>query len=336
VSFQVLSSPPLELGGGTLKNVGDQTVYYRDELPVSSSVNDGSLAAGSSVTVTGSVWVVAGTGLRSALTFAPSVTETGGSGTGLPSGGSVGDVVVNTGSGTGAWTTPTDPTAADIAFTPTGTIASTDIQAAIAEVASEAAAGGSGNPSGTEIPSDRSWKAWTFPPVPSLPNYTVDAGYVIFAKIPIRTDFTAANLFYYKKDHAVTLSAGYMGIYSSTGTLLGKTADIHTSLVTGGDAKDDLSGDPATSGVNSHALVAESGQSLALTSGSFVIAAVLCVGSTGYQTVRIDGYGLTNGGLTGLSVNAWRTTNGKTTLPATISTASREAYMIGPIFLALS
>jgi hypothetical protein len=92
---------------------------------------------------------------------------------GLPAGGTVGDVVVNTAPGVGGWTTPTDPTPADIgaaaasdltahvndtadahdasaiSFVPTGTIAATDVQAAIAEVASEAGGGGGG---GIQVP----------------------------------------------------------------------------------------------------------------------------------------------------------------------------------------
>lgn len=40
-------------GGGTVINGGPSTVYYRDELPVTTTVNDGSLALGASVALTG-------------------------------------------------------------------------------------------------------------------------------------------------------------------------------------------------------------------------------------------------------------------------------------------
>jgi hypothetical protein len=67
-------------------------------------------------------WLYASSPDRYLRVYIPIPEATGGGGNGLPSGGSVGDVIVNTGSGTGDWVTPTDPTPADI-----GAVASDDV-----------------------------------------------------------------------------------------------------------------------------------------------------------------------------------------------------------------
>jgi hypothetical protein len=59
MSFQVSTQPlPVQVNGASLKNEGPGTLYYRDEAPVTSAVNDGSVAAGSAVTLAGTQYLV--------------------------------------------------------------------------------------------------------------------------------------------------------------------------------------------------------------------------------------------------------------------------------------
>lgn len=63
VTIQPAGSAPASVnfgdGGGTLTNDGPGTVYYRDEAPVTSATNDGTLASGSSTTFTGTQYFAA-------------------------------------------------------------------------------------------------------------------------------------------------------------------------------------------------------------------------------------------------------------------------------------
>lgn len=63
MSFQVGTSSGVPLavppGGGTIANYGPGILYYRDEFPVSSTVNDGNIASGSSLPFFNSLFVIA-------------------------------------------------------------------------------------------------------------------------------------------------------------------------------------------------------------------------------------------------------------------------------------
>lgn len=60
---------------GTLKNVGSNTIYYRDEPGVSTTTNDGTLANGASVSLSGGQWLLSTTGTTALVT--PGVVQSG-------------------------------------------------------------------------------------------------------------------------------------------------------------------------------------------------------------------------------------------------------------------
>lgn len=95
----------------------------------------------------------------------------GAPGAGVPTGGATGQVLAKSSETDYAtqWVDPTGGggTASAIAFTPTGTIAATDVQAAIAEVAAEAGSGGSASDP---------WSLVFNSPLTSLTGLTVGAG----------------------------------------------------------------------------------------------------------------------------------------------------------------
>lgn len=63
MATQILSTTAsaVAVNGGTLKNFGPSTVFYRDELPVSSGTNDGSITSGNSVVLDGTQYLIAST-----------------------------------------------------------------------------------------------------------------------------------------------------------------------------------------------------------------------------------------------------------------------------------
>jgi hypothetical protein len=128
--FQVTGSPTqfwVDAGKtATITNIGNSTVYGSPDLPpISTTVAAWSLVAGASRTEdVGTVWVRCATGASSTLTVEPVASGLAvDTGTGIPS-------AVSGGSGA----------ASGVTFTPTGTIAATDVQAAIAENATDAIA----------------------------------------------------------------------------------------------------------------------------------------------------------------------------------------------------
>lgn len=68
----------VQVNSGTLINNGDAVVYYRDQLPVSATENDGQLTIGQSAILDGSQYLVSA--LRSTVTIVPlgSQGESGG------------------------------------------------------------------------------------------------------------------------------------------------------------------------------------------------------------------------------------------------------------------
>lgn len=58
MSTQIINqATPVVVNGAILKNEGPGTLYYRDETPVTTSTNDGSLASGASTTLGGTQWL---------------------------------------------------------------------------------------------------------------------------------------------------------------------------------------------------------------------------------------------------------------------------------------
>lgn len=127
---------PIVQGGATKK------------VPVSVLTPDGSTTTKGLVEFATTTETTAGTSSSLAVTPAglKAVTDalpTGG-GTGITAGTTAGQIPVWDGNSYEPQS-PTDPQASEVAFTPTGSIAATNVQAAIAEVAAEAAGGGTGS-----------------------------------------------------------------------------------------------------------------------------------------------------------------------------------------------
>jgi lysophospholipase L1-like esterase len=82
VSIRVTSGFPVDVtvNGGTVKNNGPGTVYYRDESPVTSTLNDGSLVSGASTSLAGVQWLLSSsTSYVDVTAAAASISTSGGS-----------------------------------------------------------------------------------------------------------------------------------------------------------------------------------------------------------------------------------------------------------------
>jgi hypothetical protein len=183
----------------------------------------------------------------------------------------------------------------------------------------DAPAGGGGGGADTgaaTLPSDYTLKAMSFNPEVPGANYALDLGYLLGAKVWCREAFTIGKVWYYKNGNAATTSNyNGIGIYSSAGTLLGKTADLGSSWTS--DANDT---------VYSKTVTAEAGQSLAISADGFVIVVFLCNAGTAVTMTRVNVFGMLNFGLTGLGLRASASTaNGNTGLPSTITGGSRQS-----------
>lgn len=80
MSITILSSPAseLQIDGGTLVNYGPSVLYYRDEAPVTATLNDGSIASGGSVVLPGSQLLISADRSAVDVIAAPATTQIGG------------------------------------------------------------------------------------------------------------------------------------------------------------------------------------------------------------------------------------------------------------------
>lgn len=94
-----------------------------------------------------------------------------------------------------------------------------------------------------DLPSEQGLLAWTYDPnmaghVTAQSNAGV-AGRITLVRIPIRRTITWSNIWLGLSgvDAGASLSNCYLGVYNAAGTLMGTTADISSSLMSGATAK---------------------------------------------------------------------------------------------------
>jgi hypothetical protein len=277
-------------GGGDLS--ADRT------LAVSYGVIAGTVAQGNDTRITGAIPSSTATtkGDLLAATAASTVTRqaVGGDGQVLTA-----DSAQSTGI---KWATP-------IALDSTTTdIQATGVQAAGAT--GKAADAGHVHPIHGWIPSDNGLLASTAPPeLATSASGAMTAGNVYIVKIPIRLGLTATTMWYRVSNAGSGASSGsFVGLYSSSGSLLSSTADVGANLI--------------ATGVYSTAL----GSPQALTAGTFIwVALVQNLATTQAQLNSFGGASSTlmNVNLTRAFFRAGQlSATGQTSLPASFTPAS--------------
>lgn len=176
-----------------------------------------------------------------------------------------------------------------------------------------------GTPGGAAVavggwtPSQNNLLAASLDPSLANTNTVLPGGTVIAARVQVETPILIANVVCYISTAGTTLTAGqnWIGVYTSGGTLLGKSADQTTAWV--------------TTGVKTAAITAESGQSLSVGGpGQYVYVAWLSNGTGPVRPANgnLAAGALLNVGLSGGGGRALYSTGGVTTLPSTISPLS--------------
>lgn len=161
------------------------------------------------------------------------------------------------------------------------------------------------------VPSDYSWLSWTFDPSQAA-NPVASGDYangeVHMVKLWLRQTATVSNLHMFATAPGATLTAGqnFAALYDSTGTRVGVTADQSASWV--------------TSGFKTMALTASAN----LAAGPIYIA-ILANGTTRPAWAREASTGPLNGALTAANYRASIGATAQTTMPASITMASRTA-----------
>jgi hypothetical protein len=168
-------------------------------------------------------------------------------------------------------------------------------------------------------PSEQGLLAWTYDPnmaghVTAQSNAGV-AGRITLVKIPIREQITWSSIWFGLSgvDAGATLSNCYLGVYDSSGTLKGTTADISSSLMSGATAK-----------------------SVALTSsftaapGSYFIAMLLNgTWTTNSLTFKASGAGVSvNAGLTAPNLRYSNILTSQTSLPSSLTLSGQATNII--------
>jgi hypothetical protein len=173
----------------------------------------------------------------------------------------------------------------------------------------------------TWAPSDNNLLGAAFDPAQIGSNSALTAGVLFLVKVPILAGGTVSNVWYGFNTGGTTLTAGQnlVGVYNSSGTLIGTSADQTTAF--------------GASGSHTAAITAVSGQSLAIAPGGFVYAAFLCNGTTPPTLWRSGSQNAGNN--IGLTAGNWRFCTigtGQTALPASVnlaSTTSVSAFWAG-------
>jgi len=169
------------------------------------------------------------------------------------------------------------------------------------------------------LPSDQNLIAWTGDPndaghVTAQSSAGV-AGRITLVQIPIREQITWSNIWLGLSgiDAAAVLSTCYLGVYNSSGTLMGATADISASLMTNAIAKPLALASPFTAAP-----------------GMYYIAMLLGgTWTTNSLTFKATGAGISVNA--GLSAGALRYSNmltGQTSLPGSLTLSSQSTSII--------
>ncbi|MGW4784216.1 hypothetical protein [Streptomyces sp. NPDC004230] len=171
----------------------------------------------------------------------------------------------------------------------------------------------------TDYPSEQNLLAWTYDP--SMAGHVTAqssggvGGRVSLSRIILRQQITWTNIWIGLSgiDAAATLANCYLGVYDSTGTLKGVTADISSSLMTGAVAKPLALTTPFTAAP-----------------GTYFIAMLLNgTWTTNSLTFKCSGAGSsTNAGLSAPNLRYSSVLTGQTSLPATISLATQSTTII--------
>lgn len=124
-----------------------------------------------------------------------------------------------------------------------GAVGYTPVEGPIGPEGPEGPPGPQGASAWEDLPSEQGLLAWTYDP--SMAGHVTAqsvggvAGRITLVRIPIRQQITWSNIWLGLSgiDAAAVLSNCYLGVYDSTGTRRGVTADISSSLMTGAVAK---------------------------------------------------------------------------------------------------
>jgi hypothetical protein len=98
----------------------------------------------------------------------------------------------------------------------------------------------------TWVPSDVGFLGWTYDPALTGQAITPTTGVIWLARLNVRTPITVTNIILVLKTAGVTLTANenFAGLYNSSGTLVGGTADQSTAWTTNGTKTITLAGGP--------------------------------------------------------------------------------------------
>ncbi|MFJ8208109.1 hypothetical protein [Streptomyces sp. NPDC096033] len=178
---------------------------------------------------------------------------------------------------------------------------------------------GPAGPGWADRPVDQNLLAWTYDPnmaghVTAQSNAGV-AGRVTLVRIILRETITWSNIWIGLAgvDAAAVLSNCYLGVYDSSGTLRGVTADISTSLMSGATAK----ALPLTAPFSAAA-------------GTYFIAMLLNgTWATNSLTFKSSGAGISvNAGLTAPNLRYSNLLTGQTSLPGSLTLSSQSTSII--------
>ncbi|MFI1161347.1 hypothetical protein [Streptomyces sioyaensis] len=170
-----------------------------------------------------------------------------------------------------------------------------------------------------DLPSDQNLLAWTYDPnmaghVTAQSSGGV-AGRVTLVRLIIRKQITWSNVWIGLAgvDTGATLANCYLGVYDTSGTRVGVTADISTSLMSGATAKALPLTTPFTA-----------------VAGTYFIAMLLNgTWTTNSLTFKSSGAGISvNAGLTAPNLRYSNLLTGQTSLPGTLSLASQSTSII--------
>lgn len=175
------------------------------------------------------------------------------------------------------------------------------------------ASGGTGSPAGAALPSwipaDPAYLAWTYDPVEIQASATLlSSGVINLIRVNVRSSITCTNVILFVGTAGVTLTAAenFAGLYNSSGTLIGTSADQSAVWTTAGLYVMALSGGP-----------------FVLPAGFYWVAAVSNFTGTGPGLGRTTNLTapLANAGLAN-STARFATNGTGTTLPGSITPAS--------------
>lgn len=170
-----------------------------------------------------------------------------------------------------------------------------------------------------DLPSEQGLLAWTYDPnmaghVTAQSSGGV-AGRITLVRIPIRRTITWSNVWIGLSgvDAGASLSNCYLGVYNSAGTLMGTTADVSASLMTGATAK-----------------ALPLATAFTATPGMYFIAMLLNgTWTTNSLTFKASGAGVSvNAGLTAPNLRYSSLLTGQTSLPSTVTLANQATTII--------